>query len=79
MTITLRCNKKIVDCSNCFVGNIWKIGFSISKLQEAVKDLRVTAKSRVKESKEAILFQSEEENDDQTNNAGGDLFSVFRT
>ena len=76
MTITLRCNKKSF---NCFVGNIWKIGFSISKLQEAVKDLRVTAKSRVKESKEAILFQSEEENDDQTNNAGGDLFSVFRT
>ena len=79
MTITLRCKKKRFDCSNYFVGNIWKIGFSISKLQEAVKDLRVTAKSRVKESKEAILFQSEEENDDQANNAGGDLLRVFRT
>lgn len=55
-----------------FSGNIWKVGFSISKLQNAVSDLRITAKSRVKESKEAILFRSEDEADGQANNEGDD-------
>ena len=60
-----------------FLGNIWKIGFSISKLQEAVQDLRVTVKSRVKETKEAILFQSEEETEDQAHNEGDDNFQCI--